>query len=392
MAEIVHVLNGGMLTLKISGNIDSSNAPEIEERINAIREETSPAAVTVDCEKLGYISSAGLRIVLRLKKAVADTELVNVSPDVYEIFEMTGFTEMMTVRKAFRTVSVDGCEVIGSGANGRVYRIDPETIVKVYLDGDSLADIRRERDLARAAFILGVPTAIPYDIVRVEGGGYGSVFELLNATSYAKLLVSGEKTVDEVAKMSVDLLKLIHSTVVKPGTMPDMKEIVLGWAEVLRGHLPDGAEDKLVSLISSVPDDDHMLHGDYHIKNVMVQNGESLLIDMDTVCHGHPIFEFGCMYIAYEGFSALDHDNVKRFLGIPFGIAGEFWRKSLALYLGDEARVPEVEDKAKIVGFTRIMKREILRGGLENEEGRAVVENCRRELCGLLSRIDTLTF
>ena len=46
-----------------------------------------------------------------------------------------------------------------------------------------------------------------------------------------------------------------------------------------------------------------MLHGDYHIKNVMMQDGEVLLIDMDTLCQGHPVFELASMYNAYVGFS-----------------------------------------------------------------------------------------
>ena len=53
--------------------------------------------------------------------------------------------------------------MLGEGANGKVYRYDSDTIVKVYKDSVSLEDIKRERELARTAFILGIPTAIPYD-------------------------------------------------------------------------------------------------------------------------------------------------------------------------------------------------------------------------------------
>ena len=69
--------------------------------------------------------------------------------------------------------------MIGQGANGKVHRIDRDTIVKVYLNPDALPKIHRERELARAAFLAGVHTAIPYDVVRIEGGGYGSVLESL---------------------------------------------------------------------------------------------------------------------------------------------------------------------------------------------------------------------
>jgi uncharacterized protein (TIGR02172 family) len=313
---------------------------------------------------------------------------------VYNILDMTGFTDMMEVEKAYRVFSVEGCEVIGQGANGKVYRIDRDTIVKVYLNPDALPEIHRERELARTAFVVGVPTAIPYDVVRIEGGGYGSVFELLNATSFAKLLIRKEKPVDEVGKMSVELLKLIHSKTVKPDSMPDMRAVALNWAGFLKDYLPADQFEKLYSLVEAVPEDMHMMHGDYHIKNIMLQNGEVLLIDMDTLCHGHPVFELASMYNAYCGYCAMDHSIVESFLGIDYETACDFWKKSLQLYLGteEEERFKEVEDKAKIIGYTRIMRREIRRNGLNTESGRALIDHCRKILGDLLPRVDTLLF
>ena len=382
------------LVLYLSGHIDSANAPAVEGEISSIMNNTPHKGLELDCRDLKYLSSAGLRIILRLRKENENTVVSNVSPEVYEIFDMTGFTEMMDIRKAYRVVSVDGCEVIGQGANGKVYRIDPDTIVKVYLNPYSLPEIQRERELARAAFVLGIPTAIPYDVVSIEGGGYGSVFELLNAKSLAKLLASGEKSVDEVAKMSADLLKTLHSTVIKEGSMPDMKEVAVDWAEFLKDHLEPALADRLISLVKAVPDDMHMLHGDFHIKNVMLQNDEILLIDMDTLCHGHPIFELASMFNAYHGFGDLDHDIINDFLGISYETATELLEKTLSLYLGtdDPARIKEVEEKASVIGYTRIMRRRIRRRGYATEEGRAEIENCRKHLEELVPMIDTLTF
>ncbi|MCR5223114.1 MAG: anti-sigma factor antagonist [Lachnospiraceae bacterium] len=394
MDQVKHEFSDGKLTIGLSGHIDSNSAPQIEEEIAKIREENPAQSLVIDCETLEYISSAGLRVILRMKKAVPDTTLVNVSPEVYEIFEMTGFTEMMDVQKAYRVISVEGCEVIGQGANGKVYRIDPDTIVKVYLNPDALPEIHRERELARTAFVLGVPTAIPYDVVKIEGGGYGSVFELLNATSFAKLLINKEKDLDEVVRMSVDLLKIIHSTVVKPESMPDMKAVALNWADFLKDYLSADQYEKLHALVEAVPEDNHMMHGDYHIKNVMLQNGESLLIDMDTLCHGHPVFELASMFNAYVGYNETDHEIAMRFLGIPFETAVEFWKKSLHLYLdrADEKRMKEVEEKAMVIGYARIMRRTIRRNGLNTDAGRKEIENCRVHLAELLPKVDSLLF
>ena len=382
------------LTIFLEGKIDSICAPELEEEINQLRRKYPSETIILDCDKLEYTTSAGLRVILRVKQEVEDTRLINVHSEIYDIFDMTGFTEMMTIEKAYRVISVEGCEVIGQGANGKIYRIDRDTIVKVFLNADALEEIRRQRELARTAFVLGIPTAIPFDVVRIESGGLGSVYELLNATSYAKLLIRGEKTLDEVAEMSIKMLKLIHSKVVKPGTMPDMRAVALDWADFLKDYLSEELYTRLHALIEAVPVDMHMMHGDYHIKNVMLQNGESLLIDMDTLCHGHPIFELASMYNAYEGYSVLDHSNVTDFLGISYETAIAFWRKSLELYLGtkDVSVLDEVENKAKIIGYTRIMRRRIRRHGFETEAGKAEIENCRKVLEDLLPKTDTLLF
>lgn len=383
-----------ILTIYLKGHIDSANAGLVEEEVTSARSAADPAEVIVDCSELEYISSAGLRVILRLKKAVPNTRLIQVSPEVYEIFDMTGFTEMMSIQKAYRMISVEGCEKIGEGANGSVYRIDPDTIVKVYKSPDALPEIQRERELARTAFVLGVPTAIPYDVVIIKDSGFGSVFELLNATSLAKLLISGEITIDEAAGASIDLLKLIHNTEVKPDSMPCMKTIALGWADFLEEYLSKDLYKKLHLLVQEVPERHTMLHGDYHIKNVMVQNGESLLIDMDTLCWGHPIFEMASMYNAYVGFSDLDHSQVEQFIGISFETAQKFWGKSLRLYLGtdDNEVLRSVERKAMIIGYTRLMRREIRRNGLNTEKGKKIIENCRRHLEELLPATETLDF
>ena len=393
MEYITYKMDDSRMTVFLKGHIDSANANSVEKEIGEALDRETPDDLIIDAGELTYISSAGLRILLRLRKEMKDLKVINVSPEVYEIFDMTGFTEILNIQKAYRVISVEGCEVIGQGANGKVYRIDPDTIVKVYMNPDSLPEIHRERELARAAFVLGIPTAIPYDVVRV-GDGYGSVFELLNATSFAKLIINGEKDPMEVAAMSIDLLKLIHSTVIKPGTMPDMKAVALDWADFLKDYLPEDKWAKLHKLVADVPYDMHMMHGDYHIKNVMLQNGEVLLIDMDTLCHGHPIFELGSMYNAYVGFGLVDPEVLTAFLGIPAETCAAFWRRSLELYLdtADEDRLNEVEAKAKIIGLTRLMRREIRRGGLNREDGRKLIEACRSALAELLPGTDSLVF
>ena len=105
--------------IALSGRIDSNNAAATEQELFAQLKGAEKQTVILDAGELEYISSAGLRMILHLKQSHPDLRIINASSEVYEILEMTGFTEMMQVEKAYRVVSVEGCEIIGEGFNGK---------------------------------------------------------------------------------------------------------------------------------------------------------------------------------------------------------------------------------------------------------------------------------
>ena len=389
--EITYRIDKEILYIAIEGRIDASNAAEAEEKIFSIKNDNPGKHTVVDADRLEYISSAGLRVILRLRKEEPKLAIINVSPDVYEVFDMTGFTEMVTVEKAYQRMSVEGCEFIAKGANGAVYRYDDETIVKTYFAKDALPEIKQERENARRAFVLGINTAIPYGIVRV-GDGYGTVTELLNATSVTKLIRKSPDDLTEAVKHYVDMLKSIHEIEVEDGAVPDMKETALDWASFVAPHIPEAQAKKLRALIEAVPKQNTLMHGDYHTNNIMVQNGEPLLIDMDTLCMGHPVFELGSMFNAFVGYSELDHQNMIDFFGYSFETAGRFFNLSLKAYLGtdDDAVCNSVAEKAMIIGYTRMLRRAIRRPG--EADSPAKIARCKEMLETLLNKIDTLTF
>ena len=392
MKEVRVEINDGMINVWLSGHIDSANAEEVKsELFGKIGDAAGP--VTVDASGLEYISSAGLRILLQLRKKHAELHITDVSPEVYEIFDVTGFTQMMDVSRAYKKVSIDGCEVIGKGANGTIYRIDKDNVVKVYNNADALEDIQHEREVARLALILGIPTAISYDIVKV-GDSYGSVFELLNARSFSKILETEPERIDWCVSEYVELLHKIHDTEIPEGKLPDMKKTALGWAKFMKDHLPEETGSKLVKLVEDVPYSNHMIHGDYHTKNVELTNDEVLLIDMDTLAVGDPVFEFASIYNALIGFYELNHDGVVEFQGFSYDTSVTFWNKVMAAYAGtdDAAVIESLSDRARIIGYTRLIRRSIRRGGLEDPQRKKEIDHWTEELIGLVSRIDCLSY
>ena len=389
--NVTYRLDKDILYIAIEGRIDASNAAEAEEKIFNVKNANPGKHVVVDADKLEYISSAGLRVILRLRKEEPKLAIINVAADVYEVFDMTGFTDMVTIEKAYRKMSVEGCEFIAKGANGAVYRYDDETIIKTYFAKDALPEIKQERENARKAFVLGINTAIPYGIVRV-GDCYGTITELLNATSVTKLIRANPDDLSQAATYYIDMLKNIHATQVEDGEVPDMKETALAWADFVAPHLPEAQGKKLRALVEAVPKRNTLMHGDYHTNNIMVQNGEPLLIDMDPLCMGHPVFELGSMFNAFIGYSELDHQVTMNFFGYTHETAEKFWDMALKMYLGtdDEAVCRSVAEKAMIIGYTRMLRRAIRR---PNEaESPAKIARCKEMLAILIEKTDSLCF
>jgi len=380
------------LYIKFTDRVDSSNAALAGEQIDAILASDPCPTVILDFTDLVYISSAGLRQILKVRKARPEAKIIGASTDVYEILQITGFTEMIPVEKAYRNISTEGCKMIGCGANGAVYRLDEDSILKVSLNPDALPFIHREQELARKAFILGIPTAISFDVVRVDGEKYGSVFELLDCQSLAEILSETPDRLDEVARIFVGLLKQIHATEAKDGDMPDAKEDMLRWANFCAEYLPGETGRKLLSLVNEVPKDLHLIHGDYHAKNVMLQNEEALLIDMDTLSQGHPVIEFASIFNAYQGFSICDHRVIESFQKISFETATEFWKKVRELYF--ETTDPEVlqavEDKSALIGYMRLFRRSIRRNDQSDADVLESQEFFRKEIIRLTEKLDTL--
>ena len=79
--------------IRLTGRIDTTNAGEWEEKL------ISAADSELDAEELTYISSAGLRVLLKLKKQLGKVEIMNVSPEVFEILDVTGFTDLLDVKQ-----------------------------------------------------------------------------------------------------------------------------------------------------------------------------------------------------------------------------------------------------------------------------------------------------
>ena len=281
---------------RLPERIDVASCAELENELLDKKPEE------LDASELDYISSSGLRSLLKLSKEIPGRlKIVNVSPEIYEIFTTTGFADLMDVKKRLREISVDGMELIGKGGWGKVYRIDEETVIKVYDSPKNLAfpnKAEQEVRISREVFKRGIPTAISFDLVKC-GDHNAAVIEKITGKTLGEIIGEDPDKTEEMMARFAKLGKLVHSTDAPADVFPDAISLIrVEDADKWMSYWLTGEElEHWNELWSAIPDRDKMVHTDYHYDNAIMQNDELILIDVGGMAHGHPIVDFVSMYI-----------------------------------------------------------------------------------------------
>ena len=376
-------LTNNLLTLFFEGELNSYNSEYVEKEIDEVISSNHFQTLNLDFAKLQYISSAGLRIILKIKQKYDDSHIINASLDVYDVLQMTGFTNIMDVKKAIKEMSVEGAEIIGEGFFSTVYRIDKDTIIKVFNRTSDEKQIERELKLAKQAFVLGIPTAISFDIVKVKDK-LGVRFEMLDCMSLKNAFIKYPEKYDELLNKYVDLLKKINTTECFDPSVPSIKKFFIEKVEALKPLLDEAHYEKLLGLMKSVPERSTFVHGDCHFKNIMVQGEDFLLIDMDTLSVGHPIFELANLRCPYVAFEEDAPGNCEQFFGMKAEYCVKLYDDIVRLYFGKEDKV--IKDKIALVCYAHMVWWTLT----NQKDNQKRLDGCKERLIALLDKYNDI--
>ena len=134
--------NGSDVVITFDGRLDTATSTEANAKITRELDKIGTiGSLTCDASRLEYISSSGLRILLSLARRYKGFCVTGVQSQVYDVLETTGFTKIMTVERAMRQMVIEGCRLIGIGGVGKVYRLDGDTIIKVFREGTTMDEV-----------------------------------------------------------------------------------------------------------------------------------------------------------------------------------------------------------------------------------------------------------
>lgn len=347
----------GVLTFFLEGRIDSNNASQVEAEILDQGFILENVDVAFDAENLEYISSAGLRVLLKVKKRTKkDVVVKNVSDEVFDIFDVTGFGDIFTIERQMRSISLRGCKKISSALNGEIFMLSEDEMVKVYGSDTPISEVKKERAYSQTAIALGVPTLIPYDVVECEQG-YGLVYEKADTTSLAYLISHNANVAEKYAVMLAKLLKELHTTEIPEGKLPDIKSRYRKW--IMEADDPSDSKTMVFSnLIDSIPDSSTYVHGDINLNNVMVQDGELLLLDMSGSARGNSLFDLSALFASLVAIESKDEGYCRRNFGLSKATCVLFWQQFFNTYM--DGRQDDIKSMNQLLAKYFVLKESVL--------------------------------
>ena len=284
-------LNDDVLTVSVDGRLDTEASVRFDAEIAEISRNNPHKSMVLDAEKLQYVASSGLRTILKLVKTEKNFSMENVSESVYNVFEMTGFSRIMTIRKALRKIDLEKCERIGFGGNGAVYRVSEDEIVKVNYNPATYAALDMELAKAKEAFLLGIPTAISFDLVDCGEGRRGVVYETIKSRTLGETIQSSPERMEELTEKYIEQLNILHAVHTDNPVFSNAKDSYRKQVEDASKFLTEDEGKMLEQILEVLPEGDRLVHCDAHPKNIMIQGEEMLWIDMEGMSVGHPIYD-----------------------------------------------------------------------------------------------------
>ena len=94
-----YTLEKEILTIFLEGELNSYTSEDVDKEIETVLKNNKFESIVLDCENLKYISSAGLRIIVRLKQQCRNITVRKPSNSVYDIFKMVGFDNIVKIEK-----------------------------------------------------------------------------------------------------------------------------------------------------------------------------------------------------------------------------------------------------------------------------------------------------
>lgn len=247
----------------------------------------------------------------------------------------------------FRPISIDGLTSFAKGGTGECYRLDEDTILKLYYEDFPEERIIREKECARAALIAGVPTAISYEMVQA-GNRKGIIYEMVRGKTIAEAIREDPSGAADMGRSFAQIARKLHQAEVRKPDLPGVTKAIRDAAGKVT-YIPKGTRNQIFGFLDDLDRYSGYVHGDFHPNNVIITRDGPILIDMGGFSVGCSLFDPATTYFSLFESPEAKQGGINSFNGLDQEEARAFWQGFADEYFQGTAGEEEKRLMEKIV-------------------------------------------
>lgn len=316
--------------LKVEGALDGQQVRELEFAMNAEQ------IFTLDFDKVTDINFAAMRGLLRCHQSGKHFFVVNVGDAVAEKFEDTGVGYVVSFCRKPKKLDLSKYEGFGAGFLSSAYNsADGDSMLKVYNHRVPQRLVAQEKNVARAALLMGIPTPLVGTLY--SDGEYTAVdFERIEGkVSFSRAITNNPERLEEIAIRFAKICKKLHATECNTTLFND-RTIYFRQAVVNDSVFNDEEKAKALAFLDSVPRATTCVHGDLQPGNVIMTPEGDMFIDMGDFGYGNPLLDIAMLYFQARVNS---EEIIMHLFHIHKEQLERFWEIFVREYF--DARIPE---------------------------------------------------
>lgn len=190
-----------------------------------------------------------------------------------------------------------GMKLLGKGNTAEVFEYERGSVCKLFFEGYPNEYVELEFHNAKEMFNNKIRIPEPFQIVAIENRK-GIIYEKIDGKTLLNIMAENEESLDGLLEMFVKL----HLDIVSHHSRN-----VLSYKEYLQAMLKNKNIDNqtIFDKVNALPDDDRILHGDFHPNNILVMpDGTPVVIDFMNVCYGPALYDIARTYFLIKQFDS----------------------------------------------------------------------------------------
>lgn len=330
--SITWSIDGTIIT--VNGTLDGPGAEGLAAAMS------SNLNYVCDFTNVSEAKFSGLRALLNLRKKGHKFCIINANDQVAERFEDTGVSSIISICRKPKQLDMGKYTMFGSSFLSKAYNsADGDSMIKVYGENMPRWIVAKEKSVARAVMLFGLPTPLVGTLYEKDGHTALDFERIEGKRSLARVISEQPERLEEIARKFAQMCKELHSTPCDTQVFSD-RSVVFRQAVVNSKDISPDVRDKALALLDSLPPSTTCLHGDLHIGNVITNEKEYLWIDLSDFSYGNPMLDLGMWYFQSK---AVEEKIAQEIYHITKAQALQVWEYFIDEYF--DAKTPEQKEE-----------------------------------------------